>query len=79
MDPESRAAALERAMQQGDGEVAPPEPTLMERLLALFTTEGTQWADNANAMLPEDVSGRRAVEAQRRKAQLLEEIAKGGE
>ena len=82
MDPSSRAAALEKLMRQRERGVAteaPPEPSLMDRLRMLISGQGTQWADNANAMLPESVSGREAVEAQRRKAQMLEQIAKGGQ
>ena len=79
MDPNSKAAALEQALQEQQGGQPPPEPSLMQRLMMLIQGQGTQWADNANGMLPETVSGRDAVMAQRRKAQMLDEIAKGGQ
>jgi hypothetical protein len=55
---------------------APPDPTLWQRLMALFTTEGVPWADNANALLPDEFSGREAVLRKRKQYQQLEDIAK---
>ena len=66
----SKAAALERAMKERQQQ----DPTTWERIKRLFSTSGTDWADNANAMLPQDVSGRKAVLTRRKRDAALDEL-----
>jgi hypothetical protein len=67
----SKADALERAMQPEQPE---KEKTLWERLKALVSTSGTEWADNANALMPDEVSGRKAVVKRRKRDEMLDEL-----
>ena len=64
----SKADALEKAMQPQ------PEPSLWDRLKALVSTSGTEWADNANALMPDEVSGRKAVVKRRKRDEMLDEL-----
>jgi hypothetical protein len=77
MDPNSKAAALEQALQQQQGGQPPPEPSLMQRLMMLIQGKGKPWAENANAMLPEMVSGREAVLRKRAQLAELDAMTKG--
>jgi hypothetical protein len=67
MDKASKAAALERAMKDRD-------PSTWDRVKRLFGRGGTEWADNANALLPGAVSGRDAVQKRRKRDAMLDDL-----
>ena len=64
----SKADALEKAMQPQK------EPSTWDRLKALVGASGTEWADNANALMPDEVSGRKAVVRRRKRDDMLDEL-----
>lgn len=71
-DAEMKRRALEQLMAGQDQ--TPQEPTLWDRIKALFSAEGPEWADNANAMLPGEVSARGAVLRKRQQDEMMDEM-----
>jgi hypothetical protein len=70
-----KATALEREMKRRQANQQPQDPSTWERIKRLFgKDEGQAWADNANALLPESVSGREAVMKKRKQDQMMDEM-----
>lgn len=74
-DAEMKRRALEQLMA-GQGQPQ-QEPTLWDRIKMLFSAEGPAWSDNANAMMPDEVSGRGAVLRKRQQDAMLDELNRG--
>ena len=71
-NPDGSATTYE---QDGQPLVDPQaDVSLWDKIKALFSQEGKQWADTADSMLPEELSARQAILRKQQQEKLLEEL-----
>jgi len=71
---DAERAALLTALRGQQPQQPAQQPTMWDRLKALVTLRGVPWADNANAMLPDEVSARQAVMKKRAQDAMMDEM-----